>query len=157
MFVDFLKSLLSPSILAITLVLIVVYKLIIENWNFFKNVGIKYVRCVPILGIQYEMLFGKKSSFQAFLDLYRAHSDEQVIGTYDLGGTPIYVINDIDLAKRIMNKDFDSFVNHRFQIDKHIDPLLARSMFATKDKHWKDIRSTTSPAFTGKVAYDSLI
>lgn len=148
---DFLNVLLWPSIVAVTLVLIVVYKLVIEHWNFFKKVGIKYVRGVPILGIQYELLFGKKTSFNTFLDLYKVHSNEQVIGMYDLGGDPIYVINDIDIAKKIMNKDFDHFVNHRFQIDKHIDPLLGRSMFSSNDQTWKDIRSTTSPAFTGKV------
>lgn len=150
MVVDFMKSLFSPLFIVASLVLFVVYKLIIRHWNFFDKIGIKYVRGVPILGIQYGLLFGKKSIFDTFLDLYKIHSKEQVIGTYDLGGTPIYVINDIDISKKIASKDFDHFVNHRFQVDKNIDPIMGRSMFASNDQSWKDIRSTTSPAFTGK-------
>lgn len=34
-------------------------------------------------------------------------------------------------------------------IDKSVDPLLGRFMFVSHDQHWKDLRSTTSPAFTG--------
>lgn len=150
MVVDFVKSFLSPSFLVVTLVFFVVYKLILEHWYLFDKIGIKYIRGVPILGIQYGLLFGKKTSFDTFLDLYKAHSNEQVIGAYDLGGAPVYVINDIDITKKITSKDFDHFVNHRFQVDKKIDPLLGRSMFASNDQDWKDIRSTTSPAFTGK-------
>lgn len=150
MVVDFVKTFFSPLYLAILLVSIVVYKLIIENWNFFDKIGIKYIRGVPILGSQYKLFVGKKSSFDTFLDVYKVHSEEQVIGAYDLGGAPIYVINDIEITKKITSKDFDHFVNHRFQIDKNIDPLLGRSMFASNDQNWKDIRSTTSPAFTGK-------
>lgn len=141
--------LLSPLTIVITLVLLLVYKFIIKNWNYFEKIGIKYVRGTPLLGIQGELIFGKKSSFDTYVDLYKKHSKEQVIGTYDIGGEPMYVINDIEIAKKITSKDFDHFVNHRFHIDKEVDPLLARSMFATNDQDWKDIRSTTSPAFTG--------
>lgn len=141
--------LLSPLTIVITVVLLLVYKFIIKNWNYFEKIGIKYVRGAPLLGIQCELIFGKKTSFDTYVDLYKKYSNEQVIGTYDIGGEPMYVINDIEIAKKITSKDFDHFVNHRFHVDKENDPLLARSMFATNDQDWKDIRSTTSPAFTG--------
>lgn len=147
---DIVSSLLSPLPIVASLIIIVVYKLIIKHWNFFNKIGIKYVRGIPILGAQFEIFLGKKSSFQTFRDLYQIYSDEEVIGAYDLGGAPVYVINDVDITKRITSKDFDHFVNHRFQMDKNIDPLLGRSMFATNDQDWKDLRSVTSPAFTGK-------
>ncbi|XP_037033430.1 probable cytochrome P450 9f2 [Bradysia coprophila] len=144
--VDLLRS---PWTIVLTLVSLVVYKFVIKNWNFFDKIGIKYVRGAPILGVQYQVLLGKKTSMDTFVDLYKEHSKEQVIGAYDIGGAPMYVINDIDIAKRVTSKDFDHFTNHRFHIDKEVDPLLGRSMFATNDQDWKDIRSTTSPAFTG--------
>lgn len=151
---DLTSSLFAPFTIFVCLLSYVVYKLVLENWNVFDKIGIKFVRGAPILGVQCKMLFGKQSSFSTFLDLYKQHSDEQVIGTYDIGGAPIYVINDIEIAKKITSKDFDHFVNHRFQIDKNLDPLLGRSMFASNDQNWKDIRSTTSPAFTGNEKSD---
>lgn len=149
MIANIVSTLLSPLPIVATLLLVVVYNFIIKNWNFFNKIGIKYVRGVPILGIQCDLFLGKKTSFQTYHDLYKIYSNEEVVGTYDVGGSPVYVINDVDLVKKITSKDFDHFVNHRFQMDKNIDPLLGRSMFATKDQDWKDLRSVTSPAFTG--------
>lgn len=68
---------------------------------------------------------------------------------YNIGGQPMYVIRDIEMIKKITSKDFDHFVNHRFHVEQESDPLIGRSMFATRNQQWKDVRSTVSPAFTG--------
>lgn len=139
----------SPLVIITTIIFIVLYKLVLQHWNFFDKVGIKFVRGLPILGTQYEILLGKKSSFYTVLDLYRKHTNEEVIGIYDLGGSPMYMINDLEIAKQITTKDFDHFTNHRGQVDKKIEPLMGRSMFLSRGQDWKDLRSMTSPAFTG--------
>lgn len=140
----------SPFVItSVVLLFAIIYKLVLQHWNFFHNIGIKYVRGLPILGTQYEILLGRKSTFHANLDLYKKYSNEEVIGMYDLGGGPLYLINDLDIAKRITSTDFDHFMNHRGQIDKTVDPIIGRSMFMSHGKDWKDLRSLTSPAFTG--------
>lgn len=150
MVVDTITNLIrSPFVIISTIMFIVLYKLVLQHWNFFDKIGIKFVRGLPLLGTQYQILLGKKSSFYAFLDLYRKYVNEEVIGMYDLGGSPMYVINDLEIVKQITTKDFDHFTNHRGQVDKKIEPILGRSMFMTHGQDWKDMRSATSPAFTG--------
>jgi len=84
-----------------------------------------------------------------FLTCTKKYSNEQVIGIYDLGGSPMYVINDLEITKKITSKDFDHFINHRGTVDKNVEPILGRSMFMSHGQDWKDLRSITSPAFTG--------
>jgi len=62
---------------------------------------------------------------------------------------PVYIIRDPEIIKQITVKDFDHFVNHRGNIDEHIDPIFGRFLIVMKDQRWKDMRSTLSPAFTG--------
>lgn len=61
---------------------------------------------------------------EASQKVYNKHSDRKFIGMYDMGGTPSYMIRDIDLIRDITIKDFDYFVNHFFSMDKTQDPLL---------------------------------
>lgn len=72
------------------------------------------------------MLFGVEAMNDAFERIYNTFPDESVIGTYELGGGPIYMIKDLEMIKQIAIKDFDHFANHRFEITDETDPLLGR-------------------------------
>lgn len=132
-----------------TIVFAILYQCVIRYWNYFNVRGIKYVRGWPILGTHYKMLLGKQPQTHAFEDIYHAYPDESFVGMYEVGGSPVYVIRDPELIKKVTIKDFDHFVNHRFDVSEKSDPLLGRTMFIMKDQMWKDMRSTLSPAFTG--------
>lgn len=138
-----------PWLIVLTLAFLFVYKFIIKHWNFFKKNDVKFIRGLPLLGTQYDLLLGNKAAPDSLLDIYMAYPHESVVGIYDIGGQPMYVIRDIELIKKITTKDFDHFVNHKFHVEVKSDPLIGRSMFATRDQQWKDVRSTVSPAFTG--------
>lgn len=63
--------------------------------------------------------------------------------------TPIYLIRDPEILRKITVKEFDHFMNHRdFFGDSPYD-LFSNSLIQLKDDKWKDMRSTLSPAFTG--------
>lgn len=132
-----------------TIICAIFYQCVIRYWSHFEDRGLKYVRGWPILGTQYKVLLGKQPITHAFDDIYNAYPDQSVVGMFEVGGGPVYVIRDPDLIKQITIKDFDHFVNHRFQVSEKCDPLLGRTMFVMKDQKWKEMRSTLSPAFTG--------
>lgn len=81
--------------------------------------------------------------------VYNKYSKNKVIGMYEIGGKPSYLIRDPEMIRNITIKDFDSFVNHYFQISENTDPLLGKVLFSMSDQQWRDMRSTLSPLFTG--------
>ena len=83
-------------------------------------------------------------------DLYWRFKNEPIVGYYGiLGSSPTLVINDLDIAKRILIKDFDHFIDRR-QLDLAEEPnkyLMNMLTTMTGDK-WKAMRSLISPVFT---------
>lgn len=146
---DIINVVSIPWLIVVALVLLFLYKFILENWNFFDKNGIKFIRGLPLLGTQHDFLLGKKAAPDSWKDIYNAYPNESVVGMYSIGGQPTYVIRDLEMIKKITSKDFDHFVNHRFHVEQKSDPLIGRSMFAAQDQQWKDVRLTVSPAFTG--------
>lgn len=67
----------------------------------------------------------------------------KIFGFYELFRRGIY-INDADLIKDIMVKDFKIFTNRRFY---HFGEVLNTAIMNARDDDWRRIRSITSPAF----------
>lgn len=97
----------------------------------------------------YPMMLGKESMAISSQNIYNKHSDKKFVGIFQLGGSPSYIIRDLDLIRDITIKDFDYFMNHYFQLDKKTDPLLGRALFGMSNQPWRDMRTTLSPLFTG--------
>jgi cytochrome P450 family 9 len=47
-------------------------------------------------------------------------------------------------------KDFDNFQDHPPMLDPDMEPLIGRSLMALTEDDWRQMRSTLSPAFTGR-------
>lgn len=62
---------------------------------------------------------------------------------------PTYILRDPQLYKEIAVKNFDSFVDHRFIIEPHMDSLMGNTLFLMRGERWRKMRTTLSPAFTG--------
>ena len=66
------------------------------------------------------------------------------------------MINDLDMAKRMLIKDFDHFVDRDLglKVDPHdeIDKIFANSFLLLKGDEWKTTRNLIAPIFsTGKM------
>ena len=136
-------------ILVSTLTFAIVYQCLVKYWTYFSKNGVKFYRGLPFLGSQYKMFLGKLSMAETLDEMYKMFPNERFYGTYDILGSPTYVIRDLELVKAVSIKDFDHFVNHRMHIDVNNDPLMGRSLFAMSDAKWREMRSTLSPTFTG--------
>ena len=87
----------------------------------------------------------------AFAEMLHDHYDqfkgEKMYGWYGVMGFPQVVVQDMELAKDVLIKDFDHFVDRReftFGDGQYLDKMLT---VLTGDK-WKTMRTMVSPIFT---------
>ncbi|XP_031640423.1 cytochrome P450 9e2-like [Contarinia nasturtii] len=136
--------------LIILFIVRITYVLIIKNWSYFTERNVKFERGLPILGTMYQIFLGKLPMALSSQAIYQKHSQHRkFVGMYEMGGRPSYMVMDPNLIRDITIKDFDYFVNHFFQLDKELDPLLGRALFGMSNQPWREMRSTLSPLFTG--------
>uniref|UniRef100_A0A8D8PE48 Cytochrome P450 9e2 n=1 Tax=Culex pipiens TaxID=7175 RepID=A0A8D8PE48_CULPI len=76
----------------------------------------------------------------------------RVFGLFDTM-MPMFVLRDPELIKLIAIKDFEYFIDHRPVFGasdiEHPNLIATKTLFTLTGQHWKRMRSTLSPAFTG--------
>ncbi|XP_070493750.1 probable cytochrome P450 6a13 [Chironomus tepperi] len=91
---------------------------------------------------------GVKEHFSEYVkrhyDLYKNRSP--AFGMY-LVANPALVITDIELIKDVMVRQFESFHERHFYVNKKADPLW-NNLFTAGGQEWKDLRAKLSPTFT---------
>jgi len=140
-------------LLGVGLLVLYIYRYVTKSFDEFKKKGIPY--------IEGSFPFGSKNAKAAilgernFMDIekFEAYNDfkEHKIWGYFLFGQPILVINDEELAKHILIKDFDHFTDLRsFGYEsKSKDGLVIKYMFNNmKGDKWKRARAMMSGVFT---------
>ncbi|XP_058462583.1 cytochrome P450 9e2-like [Malaya genurostris] len=134
-------------------VLAYLYHLITKNNDYFHDKPIPSLVAKPLLGSSGPLLL-KRVTFPDFImSIYNKFPSVKVLGLFDTT-TPMFVVRDPELIKRIGVKDFDHFVDHRpiFGNSEEIDSphaLFGKSLFSMNGQRWRDMRATLSPAFTG--------
>lgn len=84
-------------------------------------------------------------------EVYDQIKHKSPIGGLYFGLNPFFLVTDMEMAKRILIKDFDHFVNRGIFYNPADDPVGA-SMFVTEDEKWKSIRQKITPTFSsGKI------
>lgn len=138
----------------VLLILIVgyLYRLLTKNNGYFHDKPIPSMAVRPLLGSTAPLTL-KKYTFGGFVEhIYNKYPSAKVFGLFD-AITPIFVVRDPELIKKITIKDFDHFIDHRqlFGSGDNDSPyvLFGKSLFAMIGQKWRDMRATLSPAFTG--------
>uniref|UniRef100_A0A182G075 Uncharacterized protein n=2 Tax=Anopheles albimanus TaxID=7167 RepID=A0A182G075_ANOAL len=142
----------SCTTILVVLLVYAVYKYITRNNRYFETKPIPSLTPEPIFGSTRQLMLSKVSSTEFIRSVYARFPNDKVFGMFDFG-TPVFVVRDPELIKRIAIKDFDHFVNHRPMFGRNTEPnseaLFAKTLFALTDQQWRDMRATLSPAFTG--------
>lgn len=138
--------------LALILLVIAIYKSLTRNNGYFHDKPIPSMAVSPIFGSTAPLIL-KKFSFNGFIMyIYRKYPNAKVFGMFD-AMTPIFVVRDPELIKKITVKDFDHFIDHRpmFGNSENDNPysIFGKTLFAMTGQKWRDMRATLSPAFTG--------
>ena len=85
---------------------------------------------------------------------YKSYPDASIVGTYDMFGSPSIVIRDLDIAKQILIKDFDKFMerkpyhNNAYNLDSKNNRYLPFMLTELRGDQWKRVRASLTPAFT---------
>ena len=86
---------------------------------------------------------------------YEKYRDEKFLGMYGPMGTPLLMVHDLDMAKNILIKDFDHFVDRSANFDifgakstNLTDQLWNNCLAVLKGEKWKTMRAKVSPFFT---------
>ena len=125
-----------------------------KKWAFWKENGIPGPTPTLPAGNFGPVMSMKVHILDWFRDLYRQFPGEKFIGIYSLH-TPIMVVNDPEMARQILVKDFNHFVDRDTETNmsnafpgKTTDIFWLEQMFIKTGDRWKDIRTTFSPVFT---------
>ncbi|KZC09959.1 putative cytochrome P450 6a20 [Dufourea novaeangliae] len=85
-----------------------------------------------------------------FKDLYTQHKNHRLLGIYMLY-KPHLMVNDPNLIREVLAKEFTSFHDRGIFSNPEIDPLSA-NLFQLAGKRWRTLRVKLTPTFTsGKI------
>lgn len=117
------------------------------SWNHdtFRKMGIDGPKPHPIFGNM--KMFIDDGIVKTELNMYRKYG--KVFGMYETYIPALYIA-DPKLLKDILVKDFKHFVNRRDTFKTSADPITSSMLTQIRDDHWRFVRSTVSPTFSGK-------
>lgn len=119
------------------------------NLSYFKRKKVVHFGADPIFGHFKEQIFMRTSPADAIMELYNHKKFQgKPYGGIFVLQTPAIFVRDIDLAKRILMKDANKFIDHYGQTDPHKDHIGTNNLFFSKGGKWKQIRSKMVQAFT---------
>ncbi|KAI5633032.1 cytochrome p450 domain-containing protein [Phthorimaea operculella] len=143
----------TPIWTKLTLVLavfIVIYFWFKYKFSYWKRRGVSGPEPVFPYGNLRDVIKRKKQFFQPYCDSYVKYKHLPYVGMYSFN-KPVLCINDPEIAKLIMIKDFDYFQAHGIFSGGAGDPL-AGHLFNMHGNAWKNLRVKMSPSFsTGKL------
>ncbi|XP_017757760.1 PREDICTED: probable cytochrome P450 6a14 [Eufriesea mexicana] len=119
------------------------YKSIYDTW---KNRGILGPKPTYFVGNFLNILIKKESVSDSVKTWYDEFKHEPVFGIFE-GRTPVLVINDLDMVKDVLIRNFSTFVDRGFRIFPKIEPLM-QHLFLLEPERWRPLRAKLSPIFT---------
>lgn len=131
---------------------IATYLFITRKFGYFQRHGVVEVPTVFPWGSDQhkKMLSGQVSFVTSSFDLYNQYKEEKMVGHFGFA-QPFLLINDLDLAKAVMIKDFDHFTDRRvieLNTANRVNQITMNMPTALQGEKWKLMRSIMSPVFT---------
>ncbi|XP_024883867.1 cytochrome P450 6A1-like [Temnothorax curvispinosus] len=119
----------------IAVVILALYYFLTSSYDFWKSRGVRGPRPIP-----WQVYVG-----DYLAEMYNTYKDP-MIGIFDRK-TPVLVIQDLDLIKDVLIKDFSVFANRGMPTSEKADPL-SQNLFHLEPKRWRPLRMNLSPVFT---------
>lgn len=127
-------------------VLLVLYKYLTRNFNYWQKKGVHFVKPTFLVGNIGSLLTFKKSVGIFLGDLY-LNTDADIIGIW-IFNTPHLVLKNVDIIKSVLVKDFNHFAFRGVCNDDKADPVFSRMIFASEPTYWKAMRVHLTPLFS---------
>lgn len=113
-----------------------------DRWchHYFQRKGIPAADHIPFFGNILQWRHGIQTVFTEYV---KKHG--RVVGMYDFR-RPVLIINDPDILKNVLVKNFSSFYNRRkFPLSQ---APLNRGLTQIENEDWKDVRNVVTPSFS---------
>ncbi|KAJ6647383.1 Cytochrome P450 9e2, partial [Pseudolycoriella hygida] len=101
-----------------------------RNFQYFEE------RNIPYMSPNLFSFFKKQSLPDMVINLYNEFKNEKINGLFQFM-TPVYLVRDPELIKRMAVKDFDFFMDHRVVIDENLDALFGKALISLTGQKWK--------------------
>ena len=98
----------------------------------------------------WNLFTGKKAFVDFNNDVYEIYKNEKMVGQYQMR-EPQLLVMDMEIAKNILIKDFDYFVDRRsieIPDNSYFNKVFLRMLTNLKGDEWKALRAIVSPIFT---------
>ena len=127
------------------------YLYVKKKMTLFEKLGIPHQPGTFPFGsdVMWKMI-SQKIAFVKMTDvLSEEFPDAKIVGYYGIFGTPSIVVQDLELIKKIMIKDFDHFMDRRpFSLHPDTNKYMIKMMSIQTGQEWKNNRTMMSPIFT---------
>ncbi|CAK9797731.1 Probable cytochrome P450 6a20 [Anthophora plagiata] len=115
-------------------------------FNFWRAKGVLYKEPTFPTGNMMPVLTGRISNAKYFKDLYEQYKRHKFFGIYMLH-KPFLVVNDPNLIREILTREFASFHDRGIFCNEETDPLSGH-LFQLPGKKWRNLRIKLTPTFT---------
>lgn len=116
------------------------------NFSHWKRKGVPGPQPSFPLGNITQTSFGKINFGEDCKKIYQEWKQHPFVGVYLLYNEAL-IVNDLDLIKTVLVKDFSHFTDHGLEFDIKVNPLIA-ALFHLKGSQWKRLRTHLTPLFT---------
>ncbi|XP_015434757.1 PREDICTED: probable cytochrome P450 6a14 [Dufourea novaeangliae] len=138
------------TLCGVSVILFLLYYYLTSNFNYWKNRGVSGPRPVPIFGNLRQMIMKNLFLGEILKQMYNEYKHEPAFGIF-VRRAPILIVNDLDLIKDILIKDFSLFADRGIQLYPKVEPLCEH-LFNLEEERWRLLRTRLSPVFTsGKI------
>lgn len=116
------------------------------NFSYWESKGVPGPQPAFPFGNIKQTSLGKLSFGEECGKYYQEWKRHPFIGVYFLFNKAL-IVNDLDLIKTFLVKDFSHFSDHGLEFDVKVNPLIA-ALFHLKGNTWKRMRTQMTPVFT---------
>ena len=142
-----LTMILSSFLITLTVLVLCLYVYLIRHFNYWKKRGIPYIEPLPLFGNLKEVFLQRLNYGDLFRRLYNEHKHFPYVGIFAVD-RPGLLVNDLDIIRNILVKDWQHFPDHIIDGDIKSDPIFQRIIFLLKGESWKFARHKLTPTFT---------
>jgi cytochrome P450 family 6 len=123
------------------------YLYVTRNFNFWKKLGVPYIKPTPFFGNLKETVLQKRCIGEHFRKIYEEQKGKPYVGVFSFD-QPSLVIRNLDTVKNILVKDAQYFIDHTMTFDEELEPMFGKSLFSINGQRWRHVRTNLSPVFT---------